>query len=273
MGVVAEDLDRDGLIDIFHTNFLNEPNTLHKNVGKGIFDDVTQALGLDASSRPMTGFGAAGLDADNDGRLDVFVANGHVDDRPWANHPMAQTPQLYLSRAKKGKENEGQKEQASAEGTTYELASVSASPYLARKVVGRGLAAGDLDNDGRTDVIIVHRDVPAVFLRNVAPSSAHWLSVRLRGSKTSVPVGASVTCRARGITTRRWVTSGTSYLAANDPRLAFGLGRARTVDRLEIEWPSGRVQAWENLSSDRFLAIREGENPVEIGGAIPAPRR
>jgi tetratricopeptide (TPR) repeat protein len=251
MGVVAEDLDGDGRIDLFHTNFINEPNTLLHNLGGNQFLDDTARAGLDATNRAFTGFGTAALDADNDGLLDLFVANGHVDDRPWANHPMAQLPHLYRARAP----------------GRYELAGASVAPYFARAAVGRGAAVGDLDNDGRVDLVVVHRDQPVALLRN-RTSGGHWIGLRLIGSRSGkTPVGARVTCRVGARTSVRWVTSGTSYLAANDPRLWFGLGTARTIDRLEVRWPSGAVQGWDHLPADHILELREGNDP------IPAPDR
>ena len=131
MGVVADDLDGDGRIDLFITNLVNESSTFFRNLGGGLFVDATLGAGLDAPSRPRTGFGDAALDADNDGRLDLFVANGHVDDRPWANSPMAQTTALLL-------------------GSAIAAASTLAVPDRNRRtspdaVVGRGVAAGDLE--------------------------------------------------------------------------------------------------------------------------------
>ncbi len=249
MGVVAEDLDGDGRIDLFHTNFINEPNTLLRNLGGGLFQDETARAGLDANGRAFTGFGANAIDADNDGLLDLFLANGHVDDRPWVNHPMAQLPLFYRARAP----------------ARYDRAAATIGPYFARPAVGRGSAAGDLDNDGRVDLVIVHRDRPAALLRNETPGG-HWLGLRLVGGPKSgkTPVGARVTCRAGGRTAARWLTSGTSYLAANDPRPWFGLGAARTVDRLEVRWPSGSVQSWDGLPGDRLLEIREGGAPAPL---------
>jgi enediyne biosynthesis protein E4 len=244
MGVVAEDLDGDSRIDVFHVNFLNEANTLARNLGGGLFADVVASSGLDATGRTTTGFGAVALDIENDGRLDLFVANGHVDDRPWADHPMAQRPTLYRSKAP----------------GRFELVPASASPYLGRKVVGRGAAAGDLDNDGRVDVVVVHRDAPAAVLRNVT-EGGHWLGLRLVGDGVGkTPVGARVTCEAGGRGTTRWLSSGTSYLVSNDPRLWFGLGTNSTVDRLDIRWPSGREQSWSELAVDRLWLIREGQD-------------
>ena len=243
MGVLADDLDGDGRIDLFHTNFRNEPNTLLRNLG-GLFEDVTARAGLDAPSWPVTGFGTAALDADNDGHLDLVVVNGHVDDQTWIRQPMAQPPQFYRGLG------EGRFQVADAE---------SVGPYFGRTVVGRGLAAGDLDHDGRVDLVIVHRDSPAALLRNVTPNAGHWLGVRLLGSASgSTPIGAQVTCRAGGRTIVRQQTSGTSYLSANDPRLWFGLGSAEVVDALEVRWPSGATQALAEVPADQVLDLHEG---------------
>src|SRR5262249_53206548 len=152
------------------------------NLGGGQFADGTLAANLAAPSRSKTGFGTVALDAENDGTLDLFVANGHTDDQPWNHIPMAQAAQLFLGRAH----------------GRFEWAVPEAPPYFAARVVGRGVAAGDLDNDGRVDLVVVHRDAPAALLRN-GTSSGHWLGLRLRGTRSGrSPVGARVTCRAGG---------------------------------------------------------------------------
>ena len=240
MGVVADDLDGDGRIDLFHTNFRNEGNTFLRNLGKGQFADLAAGSGLDGPSRPATGFGTVALDADNDGDLDLFVANGHVDDQPWIGQPMAQKPLWFAGR-----------------GKGRFAASSGGSSYFDRRVVARGVAAGDLDNDGRVDLVVVHRDGPAALLHNIGPSG-HWLGVDLVGSKGGrTPIGARVTCRAGGRTQVRWLTSGTSYLSASDGRLWFGLGSATTVDDLEVRWPDGSVEHRSGLMADRVIAIIE----------------
>jgi tetratricopeptide (TPR) repeat protein len=250
MGVVADDLDGDQRIDVLHTNFVNEACTLHHNLGGGLFTDGTLAAGLDAATRPKTGFGAVALDVDNDRQLDLFMANGMVDDRPWINSPMAQTAQLFRA----------------ASGGRFELASPAAAPYLAIPVVGRGAAAGDFDNDGRIDVVVIHRDVPAALLHNET-RGGHWLGLRLSGTASCrTPVGARVTCRAGGQTVVRWLTGGTGYLAANDPRLWFGLGNAGVVEQLEVRWPSGLVERWSNLPADRIVDLREGAQSTRENG-------
>jgi tetratricopeptide (TPR) repeat protein len=246
MGVVAEDLDRDGRIDLFHTNFINEGSTLLHNLGGGQFLDETARSGLGAPSRPVTGFGAVAFDADNDGLLDLFAANGHVDDRPWINHPMAQLPHFY---------------RATSAGR-FVLAIPPGSPYFGRPAVGRGAAAGDLDNDGRVDLVVVHRDQPVVLLRNTTVGG-HWFGLRLVGGRSGkTPVGARITCQSGGQTAVRWFTTGTSYLAASDPRIWFGLGAALKIDRLEVRWPSGLTQSWHDLPADRIFMVAEGSAPT-----------
>src|SRR5262249_40581940 len=151
---------------LFHTNFVNQTNTPRWNLGGGLFVDGTLASNLAATSRSKTGFGPVALDVDNDGDLDLFVANGHTDDQPWFNTSMAEAAHLFLGR----------------EHGRFELAGSEVSPNFARPVVGRGVAAGDLDNDGRVDLVVVHRDVPAVVLQNRTPGG-HWLGLRLRGTR------------------------------------------------------------------------------------------
>jgi tetratricopeptide (TPR) repeat protein len=246
MGVVAEDLNGDGLIDLFHVNFIEQTSTLRWNLGGGQFTDGTLAANLAAASRSKTGFGTVAVDVDNDGRLDLFVANGHTDDQPWFQVPMAQTPQLFMG----------------LPGGRFAPAVSSQFPYLTRPVVGRGVAAGDLDNDGRVDLVVVHRDVPAALLRNTT-SAGHCLVLNLRGTRSgTTPVGARVVCQVGDRVMARWLTSGTSYLSCSDRRLAFGLGAAVKADRVEIRWPSGRSQSWTDVAADRVLDVREGSEPV-----------
>lgn len=257
MGVAAEDLDGDGLLDLFHANFRNEANTLSRNLGGGQFLDATATAGLDAPSRPVTGFGTAAFDADNDGRIDLFVANGHVDDQPGLGQPMAQPPHFYRG------------------GPGGRFALVEASPpggYFSRRFVGRGAAAGDLDNDGRVDLVVVHRDGPAALSRNVS-DAGHWLMLRLIGGRSGPsPVGARVTCLAGGRTIVRHVTTGTGYLSAQDPRTHLGLGQAKVIESLEVAWPSGLKQRWTDLRADRILEIREGAEPVQtVASQRPNP--
>lgn len=256
MGVVADDLNADGNIDLLHTNFINQGSTLRWNGGQGFFVDGSLAANLAVPSRSRTGWGVAAADFENDGDLDLFVANGHVDDQPWLNTPMAQLPQLFVA------DDTGRYQEAGAE----------ASPYLTRRVTGRGLAAGDLDHDGRMDLVIVHRDGPAAILHNQS-NGGHWLGVQLRSKQYATrPIGARVTCQAGGRSMVRWITSGTSYLASSDPRIFFGLASSAMVEELKVRWPSGREQSWSNLAADRIIELGEGSDVVATLGSSPSPR-
>jgi tetratricopeptide (TPR) repeat protein len=256
MGVVAEDLNSDGRIDLFHTNFINQSSSLRWNLGGGLFTDGTLAANLAAPSRSQTGFGTVALDVDNDGTLDLFVANGHTDDQPWYNTPMAENAQLFLGR----------------ERGRFDLAGPEVSSYFSRPVVGRGVAAGDLDNDGRVDLVVVHRDAAAAVLHN-GTRGGHWLGLRLRGTQSGCsPVGARVICQAGGRSRVRWLTSGTSYLSSSDPRLWFGLGSAPKAEHLEVRWPSGTIQTWSDVAADRILDLREGDHQARVRSTI-APAR
>jgi len=245
MGIVATDLSGTGRVDLFIANLVNESSTFLRNLGGGNFFDATLGSGLDAATRSRTGFGAAAIDLENDGREDLFMACGHVDDRPWANSAMPQHPLLLRSVA----------------AGRFAVASSDRSPYLERAVVGRGVAAGDLDNDGRVDLVVVHRSAPAAILYN-RTQAGHWLLVKLTGQACATPFGARLRCLARGRWIERRLTSGMGYLSAHDSRIAVGLGPDATIDRLQVVWPSGRIQQWENLAADTIVEIVEGRTAI-----------
>jgi hypothetical protein len=245
MGVVADDLDGDGKIDLFVTNLVNESSTFFRNLGGAMFVDATLGAGLDAPSRPKTGFGTAAIDADADGRLDLFVANGHVDDRPWANSRMAQSALFFWGGDHR-----------------FVVADRPDSSYFAQAAVGRGVASGDLNNDGRVDLVVVHRDRPAALLYNQA-SAGHWLGLKIRGARSGkTAVGTQVSVQTKDRSIERWLTCGTGYLSSHDPRVWIGLGPATSVERVQVKWPSGRVQSWQNLRADRIVEIEEDRDEL-----------
>jgi hypothetical protein len=165
------------------------------------------------------GFGVAAFDANNDGPLNLFVANGHVDDQPWLGKPMAQPPHWYTGLG---------------EGRFAQAKSSDVSMYFGRPSLGRGVAASDIDNDGRVDLVVVHRDEPASLLVDTS-RSGHWLDMRLRGQASGrTPVGARITCRAGGRDFVRWLTAGMNCLSTHDSRLGFGLGAVTKVDEFEV---------------------------------------
>jgi thioredoxin-like negative regulator of GroEL len=243
MGVACGDLDADGRPDLVVTNFYGESTSFFRNLGGGLFADQTTAAGLAAPSRFLLGFGVAFLDADNDGRLDLLTVNGHVSDfRPKAAYAMP--AQLLLG------------------GVGGRLTNASAdagAPFRAAHL-SRGLAVGDLDNDGRVDALVVNQNEPLAFFHNATTSGGRFVALRLEGTASHRDaVGAAVVLDAGG--RRRYAarTGGGSYQSAGDPRLHVGLGDACRVDRLEVRWPSGRVDRYEGLPADTGYLLREGD--------------
>ncbi len=249
MGVAAADVDGDGRIDLAKTNFFNESTTLYQNRGGGIFVDATLAYGLAAPSRYLLGFGAAFLDANNDGWPDLATANGHVDDfRP--ETPWQMPAQLLMGAA----------------GRRLVDVSGRAGPPWKVPRVGRGLAAGDLDNDGRVDLLVASLDVPLAYFHN-RTDGGHWLTLALQGTAGGRDaVGARVEVVAGGRRRSGWRVGGGSFQSANDPRLHFGLGPADRVEAVEVAWPSGRVDRHGPIAVDSGYLLREG-NP----GPSPLP--
>jgi tetratricopeptide (TPR) repeat protein len=243
MGVACGDLDGDGGVDLAVTNFLGESTSFYKNLGGGDFYEQSAAVGLVAATRSMLGFGVAFIDANNDGRLDLLSANGHVNDfRP--NAAYAMPPQLLLGRPG---------------GTLADVSARAGEPFQATHL-GRGLAAGDIDNDGLTDALIVALDESLVVLRNRSKTSGHWLTLSLAGAASSRDaVGAIVTVRHRGGRQVAVRSGGGSYLSAGDPRLHFGLGASRLAESVEVRWPSGRVDTFADLEVDRGYLLHEGD--------------
>jgi hypothetical protein len=248
MGVACGDLDGDGRTDLAVTNFYGESTTFYRNLGDGQFADRTAAIGLAAPSRYLLGFGAAFLDADDDGRLDLATANGHVNDlRPLL--PYAMPAQLLTGEAS---------------GRLVDVSQRAGAPWQVPRL-GRGLACGDLDNDGRLDLLIVSERAPLAYFHNQGPSG-HSITLQLEGAPPSSnrdAVGARVTIIAGG---RRQVaqrTGGSSYLSANDNRLHFGLGESARVGSIEVRWPSGHVDRYANLAADGSYRLREGATGPE----------
>ena len=243
MGVACGDLDGDGLPDLAVTNFYGESTSFFHNLGHGLFADHGAAIGLVAPSRYVLGFGAAFLDANNDGRLDLLTANGHVSDiRPL--FPYAMTPQLYLG------DDSGRLAEVTAE----------AGPPFQELYVGRGLAVGDLDNDGRLDAVIVAQNEPLVYFHNQTDSSsAHSITCQLEGVKSNRDgVGALVTIVSGGRKQIRQRNGGGSFQSAADPRLHFGIGRIDSVDSVEVRWPSGQRDRFSHLGADKTYRLIEG---------------
>jgi len=254
MGVDADDFDQDGRLDVFVANFTRQRNSFFVNNGDGTFTDRATALGLGTVSEPTSGFGARFLDYDDDGRVDLFVVNGHPFEpveKVWPGITYREPPFLF--------ENVG---------GGFREAAAEHGEALGRAFAGRGLAVGDYDDDGDPDLLVFRVGEPPLLLRNEGGNGNHWLGVRLVGTRSNRDaVGARVTVTAAGRARSKWVLGGTSYAAASDPRLLFGLGPSSRVERVEVRWPSGLVQALTDLPADRYMKIEETGVPAAgVGG-------
>jgi hypothetical protein len=229
MGLSVEDFDLDGDFDVFRSNFDLEPNSLHVNDGTGHFTDRADELGLAAPSLDRLGWGAAFLDADCDGDLDLLVANGHVI--PLAERigmsPWAQQSQLYEARAEHGR-------------LRYADATARSGAGLAALRSARGLALADADDDGDQDALIVDLDHPPRLLENRSQRRGFWIAVQLTGTRSNRDgYGARVTVHAGGVARVREMRATQGLYSSHDPRLFFGLGPVEQVERVVVDWPSG----------------------------------
>jgi hypothetical protein len=257
MGTAFGDVDGDGRLDLVVTNHETEMHSLFRNLGGGLFADMTVESGLGSLTLPFVGFGVAFVDDDNDGNLDLAVVNGHVIDnvatiRSGARH---RQPRLLLKNTGSG---------------TFRDVSRQSGPGFATDGVGRGLFAGDIDNDGDLDLLVTNNGGAAVLLRNEGGNRGNALLVRLIGTRSNRDaIGARVKLTTGARTLTREVTTGGSYLGQSDTRLHFGLGDRSQADRLEIRWPSGRVEIIRDVSANRIITVREGEGII---GAVPFAR-
>ena len=244
MGVACGDLDGDGKPDLAVTNFYNESTTFFRNLGSGFFGDHTAAIGLAAPSRYVLGFGIAMPDVDCDGWLDLVTANGHVfDGRP--QFPWKMPVQLYRNRG-------------GANPRLTEVSAESGTPFRVERM-GRGLAVGDLDNDGKIDALVISQNEPLAYFHN-RTEGGHFLTLQLVGTKSNRDaVGARVTVRAGGRDRVAQRIGGGSYQSAGDPRLHFGLGETSKIEEVEVHWPSGAVDHYTSLEADNAYLIQEGE--------------
>jgi hypothetical protein len=246
MGTDFGDYDGDGRLDLVVTNHEFESTSLFRNLGKGLFAEATAESGLGPPTLPLVGFGVALFDYDNDGRLDIAVANGHVIDntamfRAGSTH--AQRRLLF--------HNAGNRK-------FVEVAQRS-GPGFAVEAVGRGLMVGDLDNDGDLDIVVTNNGQPADLLRNEGGRN-NALLVKTVGTRSNRDgIGARLRLTAGGVVQVREVKAGSSYLGQNDSRVHFGLGTATVADRLEVLWPSGRTETLQQLPANSIVTVVEGE--------------
>jgi hypothetical protein len=242
MGVDAGDYNRDGWLDLLVAN--SETATLYSNDQNAVFIEKTAAIGLSDPTFQFVGFSPLFLDYDNDGYLDIFIANGHpqaaIEDL-LDSETYAQTDQLFRN---------------TGDGT-YKQVSVNAGEYFSRAFVGRASVSGDYDNDGYTDIFIVNSNQQAVLLRN-GNHSNNWLRVKLVGTRSNRDgIGAKVRITFGEVTQTAEMKSGNGYASDSDQRLLFGIGLHTQIDQLEIRWPSGMNQQMKNIPCNQTVTITE----------------
>ena len=248
MGIAFGDYRNNGLVDIYNTTFSDDYNPLYRNDGDANFTDISYQAGIAEPTIPFLGWGTAFLDFDNDGWKDLIVANGHVypqvDHTTWGT-TWAQRPLLFRN----------------IEGKKFDLEPAVEGTALANLYTGRGLAVGDLFNDGKLDVVINALDGHPGLLRNVSSDKHHWIELKLVGGLKSPrdAIGSTVYLTAGGQKQRGDVTSGGSFASTHDPRVHFGLGENTAIDSVEVHWPSGAKEKFAITKVDQIVTLTEGK--------------
>lgn len=244
MGVACADFDNDGRLDIFVTHYYHQKSTLYRNRGRLIFDDDSRRTRIAAVSYESLGFGACALDYDRDGDADLFVANGHVLGPE--QEPNAMRAQLLMNQ----------------NGSFYDI-SDRAGPYFQKLLLGRGVASADYDDDGDIDIAVSHLDQRVALLRNETETGRRFLGLDLATVHRATPVGGRVIVTAGSHCQVLPIAAGGSYLSSGDSRIVAGLPDDSGSVQVEILWPSGRVDRFDQLTPDRYWIIREGSPPRE----------
>jgi hypothetical protein len=246
MGTDMGDINGDGLLDIFVTNLDRQTHSLYRNLGKGLFANITFESGVGEATLPFVGFGALFFDYDNDSDLDLAIANGDVID----NVSMFRDSTSYEQR-KLLLQNDGT-------GKFKDVGLASGSGFALKKP-SRSLSAGDIDNDGDLDLLVGNVGQTPDLLRNDGGNKRNSLLIRTIGSKSNRDgIGARLKLTVGGKVLLREVKAGSSYLSQSDMRVHFGMGQAARADRLEIRWPSSAVEMLENLDANQIVTVTEG---------------
>ena len=244
MGVAVGDYNNDGLLDLAKTHFSDDIPALYKNLGKGLFEDVAVAAGLNVQNR-FVQWGAGLADFDNDGFTDLMYMTGHVYpeiERSLAQYPHRGPRVLFRN----------------SNGGRFDDVSASGGDGLVTPHSSRGAAFGDIDNDGDTDVLVMNMNEPPSLLRNESPKTNAWIDVLLEGRASNrAAMGATVIVTVAGRKQARAVLSQSSYYSHDDRRLHFGLGAATRVDEIEIHWPSGQLQKLTGVETRKLVTIVE----------------
>jgi hypothetical protein len=259
MGLDWGDFDNDGRFDLFVATFQNEAKSLYRNEEAGTHDsgcrfrDVGIPSGIGSPTMPFVAFGCKFFDYDNDGWLDLAIANGHVQDNIHEINSAAtyrQATQIFHN--------------LGGRPVTFDDVSRTSGPDVARPIVGRGLAVGDIDNDGRVDLLIVDSEGAPLLLHNQEVHAGHWFGARLIGTHANRSgYGAVVTASVGGRSLVRACRADGSYMSSSDARVHIGLGAATRVESLTVRWPGGHVDTFHDLPADRYVTLREGHPTAE----------
>jgi hypothetical protein len=246
MGVGCGDYDGNGFLDLYLTHFTNEWNTLYTNLGDKGFYDTTAIAGLVVPTMKRLAFGTIMSDLNQDGRMELFVANGHINPQESGGSGYRMTPQLF-----------------SYNGVTWDDVGDSAGDYFGRLVVGRGIGTGDFDNDGKLDLCVVHHDCPIVLLQNECEEGT-WLQVQLIGRQSArSAVGTRVSAQMGSVTQMQELVGGTSYCSAVQSQLNFASAEPLKVCSLRIEWTNGETSLLENVPLNQAIVVTEPSSPQQ----------
>jgi enediyne biosynthesis protein E4 len=251
MGSTVADYNGDGHLDVFKTNFSDDTSTLYRNNGDGTFTDATSAAGLGLYTQYL-GWGTMFFDFDNDGWPDLILVNGHVYPEVDSQHLGSNFKEPRILYHNNG------------DGTFTDV-SASAGPGITTVASSRGLAVGDLWNDGRMSAVISNMNAAPSLLVNQIRTPNHWIAIRLQGTKSNRDgIGARVSVKTPTRTLVDEVRSGSSYISNNDMRVHFGLGTAAKIESMEIRWPSGLVEKFTDLAVDAIHTVKEGTGAAVV---------
>jgi enediyne biosynthesis protein E4 len=247
MGLDSADFNQDGWMDLFVANIDQERFSIYQNNHDETFDDQAGPTGIGMATRLMSGWGLKFFDYDNDGNLDLFLANGNPDDLIESLHRQVKYQEPLMLFHNTGKD--------------FQNVSAQSGPVFAKPLSARGMAIGDFDNDGGIDVLVSVNDAAPVLLRNAVGSQNHWLGINLVGARSNADaIGARITYQSGDLKQQRMKVGGGSFLSSHDPRFVLGIGKRTKVDWLEIQWPqpSGKIERITQLPIDRYITIVEG---------------
>ncbi len=245
MGADWADYDRDGKLDLIVSDFSDSPYSLYHGIGPGLYEQTSEQMGIAGPTLKPLGFGAKWLDFDNDGWPDIIFANGHVYDRTQDVDPLTSFRQpIMLFHNQKGKQ--------------FSDLVPEMGGAVAEQILGRGLATGDFDNDGRVDFLVVDYEGEPKLFHNLSAPKSHWITLNLHGKGANgFAYGAQITAKSGGETWVGQVSPSSSYLSSSDPRVHFGLGSVTKLDSILIRWPDGRRQTLTDVACDQILQVTE----------------